>query len=74
MSFINLPFKNGIYKETTDITLLDIKLFQYFLYRNFKDYKNMRPFSNCAPRFYASAKTNKFDNINIMLHMPYIII
>ena len=40
---------------------------QDFLYRNFKDYKDyekMRPASNPPARFYASAKTNKFDNIN----------
>ena len=41
---------------------------QDFLYRNFKDYKDyekMRPASNPPARFHASAKTNKFDNINL---------
>ena len=59
--------KNGIYKETTDTTLHDLKLFQDFLYSNFKDYKDyekMRPFSNRPARLYASAKTHKSDNIN----------
>ena len=57
----------GIYKETIDTTLHDLKLFQDFLYRNFKDYKDyekMRPFSNRPARLYAFAKTHKFDNIN----------
>ena len=56
-----------VYKETTDTTLHDLKLFQDFLYCNFKDYKNyrkMRPVSNRPARLYASAKTHKFDNIN----------
>ena len=34
--------KNNIYKETTDTTLPDPKLFQDFLYRNFKDYKDYK--------------------------------
>ena len=58
--------KNGIYKETTDTTLHDLKLFQDFLYCNFKDFKDcekMRPVSNHPARLYASAKTQKFDNI-----------
>ena len=48
--------KNGIYKETTDTTLHDLNLFQDFLYRNFKDYKDyekMRPVSNRPTRLYA---------------------
>ena len=45
--------KNNIYKETTDTTLPDLKLFQDFLYRNFKDYKDyekMRPVYNRPAR------------------------
>ena len=59
--------KNGIYKESTDTTSHDLKLFQDFLYRNFKDYKDyekIRPVSNHPARLYASAKTHKFDKIN----------
>ena len=37
---VNDDIKNGIYKETIDTSLYDLKLFQDFLYRNFKDYKN----------------------------------
>ena len=59
--------KSGIYKETTCTALHDLKLFQDFLYRNFKDYKDyekMIPVSNRPIRLYASAKTHKFDNIS----------
>ena len=66
-TMVKQAIKNGIYKETADTTLHDLKLFQDFLYRNFKDYKDyekMRPVSNRPTRFYVSAKTHKFDNIN----------
>ena len=39
-TIVNDDIKNGIYKETIDTSLYDLKLFQDFLYRNFKDYKN----------------------------------
>ena len=44
-------------------TLHEPKLFQDFLYLNFKDYKDykkMKPVSNCPARLYASVKTHKF--------------
>ena len=59
--------KNGIYKETTNTTLHDPKLFQDFLCRNFNDYKDyekIRLVSNCPAQLYGSGKTHKFDNIN----------
>ena len=59
--------KNSIYKETTDTTLHDLKLFQDFLSCNFKDYKDyekVRPVSSHPARLYASAKIHKFGNIN----------
>ena len=59
--------KNGIYKETTDTTSHYLKLFQDFLYCNFKDYKDyekIRPVSNRPAQLYASSKTHKFDDIN----------
>ena len=34
--------KKGIYEVTTDSTLQDLKRFQNFLYRNFKDYENYK--------------------------------
>ena len=58
--------KNKIYEETTDSTLKDLKNFQDFLYRNFKDYENydeMRPVSNQPARLYGTAKTHKFENL-----------
>ena len=41
-AMVNKGIKNVIYKETTDTTLHDLKLFQDFLYRNFKDYKDYK--------------------------------
>ena len=53
-------------KKYTDTTLHDLKLFQDFLYHNFKDYKDsgkMRPVCNRPGRLYASVKTHKFHDI-----------
>ena len=66
-TMVNEDIKNGICKETTDTTLHDLKVFQDFLYGNckdYKDYKKMRQVSNSPERIYASAKTDKFDDIN----------
>ena len=41
-NMVNEGIKNGIYKETTYTTLHDLKLFQDFLYHNFKDYKDKK--------------------------------
>ena len=52
-TMVNEGIKNGIYKETTNTILHDLKLFQDFLYRNFKDYKDyekMRPVYNRPAR------------------------
>ena len=35
----NEGIENGIYEERADTALHDLKLFQDFLYRNFKNYK-----------------------------------
>ena len=56
---------NGTYIETDDTTLQDLKLFQSFLYRNFKThkkYKEMIPSSNQPARLFATAKTHKLKN------------
>ena len=48
-TIVNEGIKNVICKEITDTVFYDLKLFQDFLYRNFKDYKyyeKMRPVSN----------------------------
>ena len=69
---IDEGIKNGIYNPTEDNTLNDLRNFQGFLRRNFKDkftrYEDMRPVSNQPGRIYATAKTHKFnslDEINI---------
>ena len=68
---VNSMIEEGIqqrkYNITDDTTLKDLEHFQDFLYRNFKDhkyYKDMWPTSNQPARFFASAKTRKFDNFS----------
>ena len=62
----------GIYAPTEDNTLNDLRKFQDFLRRNFKDkfarYEDMRSVSNQPGRIYLTAKTHKFnslDDINV---------
>ena len=72
---VNEMINDGIskckYVETVDSTHKDLKHFQDFLYRHFyktKYYDGMRPISNQPARFFATAKTHKFDtieNINV---------
>ena len=66
---VNAMIEEGItqgkYEKTDDSTHNDLANFQNFLYRNFKDhpkYNDMRPKCNQPARFFASAKTHKFDN------------
>ena len=52
--------KNKIYQETPDNTPKDLKFFQEFLYRNFKDYESyddMRLASNQPAKLYGTFKT-----------------
>ena len=59
---VNEGIKNGIYKETTDTTLYDLRLFQDFLCRsfmNYKDHEKMKPVSNHPAQLYTSAKTHQ---------------
>ena len=54
----------GKYERTTDTTEKDLHNFQTFLYKNFqkhKDYDKLRPKSNQPGRFFATAKTYKFE-------------
>ena len=54
------------YIETSDNALCDLKRFQDFLYRHLykhKDYEAIRPRSNQPSRFFATAKTHKFESI-----------
>ena len=56
----------GKYIETTDNTSCELKRFQDFLYRYFyknKDYEAMRPRANQPCRFFATAKTHKFESV-----------
>ena len=55
------------YIETVDNTHKDLKRFQDFLYCNLykhEQYENIRPKSNQPGRFFATAKTHKFNSIN----------
>ena len=58
----------GIYVPTEDATLRDLKLFQDFLRRNFKDkydkYEAMRPVPHEPGKLYATAKTHKFNSLD----------
>ena len=55
------------YSHAEDTILKDLKNFQSFLYRNFRNhekYKEMYPTSHQAARFFSTAKTHKFENID----------
>ena len=52
--------KNGTYAETDDTTMKDLKRFQDFLHRKFKNYEHyneMYPQSNELAKIYGMAKT-----------------
>ena len=58
--------KKYIYEETADNTLIELKNFQDFLYRDLKDYKNyddMKPVSNQLAKLYGTAKIDKSENL-----------
>ena len=61
---------DGKYEPTSDTALSDLKTFQDFFYRSFKnnkyplDYSEIRPSSNKPSSLFASAKTHKFDHLN----------
>ena len=67
---INGGVSKGVYViEENDNTLAELKLFQNFIYRNFKiheKYKAMRPTSSQLARLFATAKTHKFTDIKQM--------
>ena len=60
--------KNGINTPTEDNTLNDLRKFQEFLRKNFKDkfarYKDMGPVFNQPECKYAIAKTHKFNSLD----------
>ena len=58
---------NGVCTETVDTTISDLRRFQDFLdrnFKNFKDYDKIKPTSNHLACLYASAKKHKFNEIN----------
>ena len=65
----NESIQQGKYEMTTDTTHEDLEKFQSFLYRNFKShpsYNDTRPVSNQLARFFATAKTHKFDDCSLI--------
>ena len=63
----NEGIEQGKYQKTEDKILKELESFQSFLYRPFKDtpyYKQILPSSHQPARFFASAKTHKFDNLS----------
>ena len=66
---INGGIQQGIYKETDDNIVKELESFQSFLYRHFKNskiphYRQMLPSSHQPACFFATDKTDKFENIN----------
>ena len=64
---IKNSIQKGVYAETEDNTLRDLKRFRDFLYRNFKNnehYNKMYPTSNQPAQLYGTAKTHKHENID----------
>ena len=63
-SMINKGIRQGKYEMTMDTTHEDLEKFESFLYHNFKSHprcNDMRPVRNQPARFFATAKTHKFD-------------
>ena len=62
-TMINKVIESGTYVECEDTTLSDLKLFQDFLRRNFKNYERcdkMRTVANQPTKLFATVKTHKF--------------
>ena len=64
---IDAGIKDKVYCTTEDTTLKDLKRFQDFLYRNFKNHKHydkMKPVTNQPARIYGTGKSHKFNNLS----------
>ena len=65
---IDEGIKNGIYTHTEDNTLNNLRKFQDFLRRNFKDkfvrYEDMRHMSNQPGHIIAAAKRHKLNSLD----------
>ena len=64
--------RDGKYTPTDDTIMKDLNSFQYFLRKYFKNspfYNNIFPSYNQPARFFATAKTHKFNNLSeITIH------
>ena len=61
---LNEGIKRGTYERSTDMTKQDLETFQSFLYWNLKNHPScdkMRSKSSQPARWYATAKTHKFN-------------
>ena len=68
-NMINEGIQQSKYKWANDKTHEDLEKFQHFLYRNFKDhlkYSDVRQVTNQQARFFATAKTHKFDDHSLI--------
>ena len=67
-NMINEGIWQGKCEMTTDTIHKDLEKFQSFLYHDFKSHPsyNMRPVSNKPARFFATAKTHKFDDFSLI--------
>ena len=66
-NMINEGIQQGKWKETYDNILKELESFQSLLYWHFKyspHYRKMLPSSHQTARFFATAKTQKFENVN----------
>ena len=67
-AMLNDGISKGMYARTEDTTLRDLRLFQDFLRRHFKDkydiYEKMIPASHEPGKRYATAKTHKFNSLD----------
>ena len=64
MHYLKNSSSEGVYAPTNDTTLEDLKLFQKFLFRNFKkseNYEKMLPVSNQPERLHGTAKSIRYD-------------
>ena len=65
-AMLNDGISKGIYAPTEDTIPRDLKSFQDFLRRNFKDkcdkYEEMRPALHEPGKLYAATKTHKFNS------------
>ena len=65
--------RDGKYTPTNDTIIKDLNSFQYFLRKFFKNspfYNNIFTSYNQPARFFATAKTHKFNNLSDIQNLP----